>query len=452
MTLGRRQLLVAGLGAGFGAGLTATAGPRAASARETETPQAFSTYGIAPADGVIDQTATLQVAADEAARTGVPLFLPAGTYATGRLSLKSGTHIEGVPGLTILRYATGGAILDTEGTDNVRLTGLVLDGGGQALEPDGALLTATEAAHLDIADCRFLGASENGIVLRRVAGRIANCEIGDIAHAALFSEDARGLEIAHNHVRDCGNNGILVWRSALGEDSTLVTGNRIERIAAKSGGSGQNGNGINIFRAGSVLVNANRIADCAFSAIRANSGSNCQMIANSCTRLGEVALYAEYTYEGVIIANNIVDAAAMGISVTNFNEGGRLAVVQGNVIRNLFLRKDADTRGIGIGVEADSVVSDNVIEGAPAYGILIGWGDFLRDVSVSDNVIRKSHIGIGVSVSPSAGTALITDNLITGTKDGAIRAMDGPKAIGPDLAKQSAEAYGNLAVYANVAR
>ena len=88
-------------------------------------------------------------------------------------------------------------------------------------------------------------------MLRRVAGRIANCEIGDIAHAALFSEDARGLEIAHNHVRDCGDNGILVWRSALGEDGTLVTGNRIERIAAKSGGSGQNGNGINVFRAGS---------------------------------------------------------------------------------------------------------------------------------------------------------------------------------------------------------
>ena len=46
-------------------------------------------------------------------------------------------------------------------------------------------------------------------------------------------------------------------------------------------------------------------------------------------------------FEGAMIANNIVDTAAMGVSVTNFNEGGRLAVVQGNVIRNLFLRKDA---------------------------------------------------------------------------------------------------------------
>lgn len=452
MTLGRRELMLAGLGAGFGAGLAGAAGPRVATARDVTPQDIFNTHGVVPADGVIDQTATLQEAADAAAQSGVPLYLPAGTYATGRLSLKSGTHIHGVPGLTVLRYRSGGAILATEGTDNVRLSGLVLDGGGQPLGEDGALLMATEATHLDISDCRFIDSSEEGVVLRRVAGRIADCEIGGIGKAALFSEDANGLEIAHNHVHDCGDNGILIWRSKIGEDGTIVTSNRIERVAARSGGSGQNGNGINVFRAGSVLVSANRITDCAFSAIRSNSGSDCQMIGNSCARLGEVALYAEYAFESVVIANNIVDAAAMGVSVTNFKQGGRLAIVQGNVIRNLFFRKDVDTRGIGIAVEADSVVSNNIIEGAPAYGILVGWGDYLRDVIVTDNLIRKAHIGIGVSVSRSAGSALITDNLITDTKDGAIRAMNGPKPIGPDLVRHSAEVFRNLAVYANVAR
>lgn len=448
MTLGRRELMLAGLGAG----LAGAAGPRMAGAREMSTQDAFNTHGVVPADGVIDQTATLQEAADAAAQSGAPLRLPAGIYSTGRLSLKSGTHIQGVPGLTILRYSSGGAILATDGTDNVRLSGLVLDGGGKPLGENGALLIATEVTHLDVSDCRFIGSGEDGVILRRVAGRIVDCEIGDIGKGALFSEDANGLEIAHNHVHDCGNNGILVWRSELGEDGTIVTSNRIERVAARSGGSGQNGNGINVFRAGSVLVNANRITDCAFSAIRSNSGSNCQMIGNSCARLGEVALYAEFSFEGVVIANNIVDAAAMGVSVTNFKQGGRLAVVQGNLIRNLFFRKDVDTRGVGIAVEADSVVSNNVVEGAPAYGILVGWGDYLRDVSVTDNLIRKAHIGIGVSASPSAGTALITDNLITDTKDGAIRAMNGPKPIGPDLARHSAKAFRNLAVYANAAR
>lgn len=449
MGVGRRQLLMGGLGLG----LAAAAGPRpAASREETDTPQAFSTYGIVPGGGEIDQTATLQLAADDAAESGTPLFLPAGIYSTSRLTLKSGTQIEGVPGRSILRYRDGGAILGLEGVENVRLAGLVLNGDGKPLGEHGALLAATETKHLDLSDCRFVGSAEDGIVLRKVSGWIKDCEIGDIRKGGLFSEDASGLQIAHNHVHDCGDNGIQVWRSALGEDATIVSANRIERIAAKSGGTGQNGNGIAVFRAGSVLVSGNRIADCAFSAIRSNSGSNCQMIGNSCARLGEVALYAEFSFEGAVIANNLVDRAATGISVTNFNEGGRLAVVQGNLIRNLFLRKDADSRGIGITVEADSVVTGNVIEGSPGYGILIGWGGYVRDVSVTDNLIRNVYIGIAVQTGPLAGTALISSNLIAGAKDGAIRAMSGPTPVGPDLARDSAEAYRNLAVYANLAR
>ena len=449
MGVGRRQVLIGGLGLG----LAAASGPRSASARdEADAPQAFSTYGIVAGGGDIDQTATLQLAADEAAQTGTPLFLPAGIYSTSRLTLKSGTQIEGVPGRSVLRYRDGSAILSLEQAENVRLAGLVLDGAAKPLGENGSLLKAIETRHLDISGCRFLGSTEDGVVLHKVSGWIKDCEFGDIRKCGLFSQDAGGLEIAHNHVRDCGDNGILVWRLEAGEDGTIVASNRIERIAAKSGGDGQNGNAINVFRAGSVLVSGNRIADCAYSAIRSNSGSNCQMIGNSCTRLGEVALYAEFSFEGAIIANNLVDTAATGISVTNFNEGGRLAVVQGNLIRNLSFRKTAGTNGNGIAVEADSVVSGNVIENAQGYGIAAGWWSYLRDVSITDNLIRSAHIGIGVSIDPSAGTALIANNLITGTKDGAIRAMKGPTPVGPDLAKESAEAYRNLAVYANVSR
>jgi uncharacterized secreted repeat protein (TIGR03808 family) len=303
-----------------------------------------------------------------------------------------------------------------------------------------------------LSDCRVIGSAEHGIVLRKVSGRITDCEIGGISGSGLFSEDAAGLEIAHNHVRDCGDNGILVWRSEAGEDATIVTSNRIERITAKSGGNEQNGNAINVLRAGSVLINGNRIADCASSAIRASSASNCQMIGNFCARLGDVALLTELSFEGAVIANNVVDKAAVGISVTNFKEGGRLTVVQGNLIRNIFFRKDIDSRGIGIAVQVDSVVSGNVVEGSPGYGVMIGWGGYLRDVSVTDNLIRDAYIGIGVSTDPSTGTALITRNMISGAKDGAIRAMNGPTPVGSDLAMASAEAYRNLAIYSNDAR
>jgi uncharacterized secreted repeat protein (TIGR03808 family) len=444
MAVGRREVLLGGLG------LAMAAGPRAGLAQDTGLLQACSTQSVAAGGGAIDQTAALQAAADAAAATGAPLFLPAGIYSTAKLSLKSGTRIEGVPGATVLRSRDGGALIVLEGVDNVRLFGLVLDGDAKPLQERGSLLAATETKHLDVTNCRVIASAANGISLSKVSGWVKDCEIGDIRQAGLVSEDASGLEIAHNAVRDCGENGIVVSRSEPGEDMTIVTANRIERIAATGGG--QNGNGISVLRAGSVTINGNRIADCAVSAVRANAASNCQILGNSCTRLGEVALHAEFSVEGTVIANNLVDRAAGGISVANFAKGGRLAVIQGNLIRNLFLRKDAEVRGFGIAVEADSVVTGNVIEGAPAYGIMIGWGPQLRDVSVTDNLIRNVLIGIGVSVDPSAGTALITKNLISGAKEGAIRAMSGPTSIGPDLATASAEGFGNVAVYANVAR
>lgn len=191
-----------------------------------------------------------------------------------------------------MRHRGGGTLVSIEAAQDVCLEGLVLDAGGKALGQDGSLLGAVEVERLEVSKCRITGSSEDGLTLRRVSGRITGCDIADIRKAALFSEDAGDLEISHNHVHDCGDNGILVWRSEPGEDGTLVTGNRIERIAAKSGGGGQNGNGVTVVRAGSVLVSGNRIVDCAVSAIRSDAGSNCKMIGNSCARLGGVGLHA----------------------------------------------------------------------------------------------------------------------------------------------------------------
>ena len=231
--------------------------------------------------------------------------------------------------------------------------------------------------------------------------------------------------------------------------------NRIARIRSDAGGSGKNGNGVNVYRAGNALVTGNRISDCAFTAIRGNAASNIQMVANTCARLGEVALYAEFGFEGALIASNVVDTAAAGISVTNFNEGGRLAVVQGNLIRNLYRREHEpiDKRGEGIAVEADSVVTGNTIENAPTAGIVVGWGRYMRDVAVTSNIIRNARVGIMVTRDPEDGAALIAQNLISGTRDGAIRAMETGIAVGPDLARTAPPSprisiAGNLAVTA----
>jgi uncharacterized secreted repeat protein (TIGR03808 family) len=188
-----------------------------------------------------------------------------------------------------------------------------------------------------------------------------------------------------------------------------------------------------------VLVASNRIADCAYSAVRANSAANVQIVANNVARTGEVALFVEFAFEGAVVSSNLVDRAAVGVSVTNFNDGGRLATVSANIIRNIFRRDvEMDAGGIGIAVEADTSVSGNTVEGAPVAGISVGWGRFCRDVAVTGNIVRSSGIGIAVSADRRAGNVLLSGNLISGSRHGAIRAMDHDRPLGDDLAVAAA--------------
>ena len=142
--------------------------------------------------------------------------------------------------------------------------------------------------------------------------------------------------------------------------------------------------------------------------------------------------------------------------MTNFNEGGRLAVVQGNLIRNLKDKRptgtdQGDIAGVGIAVEADASVTGNVVESAPLAGINIGWGKYLRDVSVVGNVVRSSAYGITVSVANGAGTAVIAGNLIAGATRGAIVGMNFAQAVTGDLIKEPAR-FANLQISGNRVR
>jgi uncharacterized secreted repeat protein (TIGR03808 family) len=230
----------------------------------------------------------------------------------------------------------------------------------------------------------------------------------------------------------------------------MVLDNRIEDVRADAGGSGPFGNGVNAFRAGSVIVRGNRIHNCAFTAVRGNTASNIEIIANSCSEIGEVALYSEFSFEGAVIANNTVVGAQTGVSIANFNEGGRIAVVQGNIFRNLAPRgRSEGDNGIGIYVEADAAVTGNVVDSATFAGIMAGWGPYLRDVTITGNVVRAAAIGVGISVVPGAGGAVIANNMISGARRGAILGMDHREVVTGDLTKDGAARYAQLAIGGN---
>ena len=454
MNLDRRRLFAALAGAAT-AGATTTALARGEANGAPRSGLDAATFGLRP-NATDDQSKALQRAIDRAAADGAVLQLRAGTYLSGSLQLPANAAITGVAGATRIVMLGGPSLLMSAGSDHISLSGLIFDGANIPLPERRGLVHLTQGRALRITNCEVVGAGRNGIALEAVDGEVTGNTVS-AADNAIFSLDARGLRISGNTVRGAGNGGILVWRTKPGDDGTLITDNRIDDIANKSGGSGQYGNAVNVFRANNVIVRGNRIGNAAFSAVRGNAASNLQIVGNTCTASGEVALYAEFGFESAIIANNIVDGAALGVSVTNFNEGGRLAVVQGNLIRNLGKRRPAgtdpnDSAGIGIGVEADTAVSGNVIENAPYIGIAAGWGRYLRDVTINANVIRGTDYGVAVSVSPGAGAAVIADNMISSARLAAIVGMEWKKPVTGDLSIGGAEHYAQLSVVGNQVR
>jgi uncharacterized secreted repeat protein (TIGR03808 family) len=413
-------------------------------------------YGVRPGSPD-DQTKVLQRAIDDAARALVPLALPPGVYRTGMLRLQNGTQLVGVRGATKLIFNGGVSMLSGEGAGSVGLTNITLDGSGIPLPARRGLVHCIGGRDIRITDCEITGSGGNGIWFEKVSGDVSGNIITRSATTAIVSFDAQGLLVARNTIVGTNDNGIEILRTAIGDDGTQVLDNRIEDIKAGPGGSGQYGNAINAFRAGNVIVRGNRIRNCDYSAVRGNSASNIQISGNSVSDVREVALYSEFSFEGAVIANNTVDGAALGVSVCNFNEGGRIAVVQGNIIRNLTPKRPIgtapdDDAGIGIYVEADTSVTGNVIENAPSFGILAGWGIYLRDVAISGNVIRNAFVGIGVSVVPGAGTVLVNNNMISETPRGAVVGLDHARPVTPDLSAEGAQRFAQVVIGTNAVR
>jgi uncharacterized secreted repeat protein (TIGR03808 family) len=452
MDLTRRRLIGASA-AGAGALVMS---PARAAPLTSSLGRDITQYGVRPGSPD-DQTRALQRAIDDAARASLPLALPPGIYRTGMLRLQNGTQLVGVRGATKLVFTGGASMLQGEGAGSVGLTNLTLDGGGIPLPARRGLVHCIGGRDIRVTDCEIAGSGGNGIWFEEVSGDISGNIITNTAATAILSFDAQGLLVSRNTIAGTNDNGIEILRTAIGDDGTQVLDNRIEDIKAGPGGSGQYGNAINAFRAGNVIVRGNRIRNCDYSAVRGNSASNIQITGNSVSDVREVALYSEFSFEGAVIANNTVDGAALGVSVCNFNEGGRLAVVQGNIIRNLLPKRPIgtapdDDAGIGIYVEADTSVTGNVVENAPSFGIIAGWGKYLRDVVISGNVIRNAFVGIGVSVAPGAGTALINNNMISETPRGAVVGLDHARPMTADLSADGAQRFAQVVLGTNAVR
>jgi uncharacterized secreted repeat protein (TIGR03808 family) len=386
-----------------------------------------------------DQTIALQAAID----AGGLVELDAGTYIVTQLRISAPVVLRGVAGQTKIESHSEDVIV-IENSD-VSIDGLSF----VALAAKAKMIAARGCKKLAISQCNFSG-GDIGLRLEQCGGMVADNSFSDIEAVAVFSLDATGLQIRGNVINKIGNNGVQVWRSEPGEDGTIVTGNRVSHIADHAGGTGQNGNAINVYKSGNVVVSDNRLTDCAFSGIRNNGGANVQISGNSISRTGEVALYVEFAFDGAVIANNVIEDVAFGISLTNFNEGGRLVSCTGNLIRNLRGGTAGGNRTdpVAIHAEADTVISNNVIENA-ARGVSMGWGGMCRNLLATGNLIRSCAVAVAPSVSEGAGAMVIATNVFDDCKI-AIQGYDHADAITGDLLAGGAAVPPHITIAGNV--
>ncbi|RXT20145.1 hypothetical protein B5U98_19385 [Bosea sp. Tri-39] len=441
MTLSRRDWLRTAL---FGT-VTASASPALAQTPRATVSAPLGTLGIEAAQfglrpgSTDDQSRILQNALIEAVKRDTPLVVAPGRYRIANVVLPENARLIGVPGATQFIAAQAGPLLAARRIKRVAISGMGLDGLDMKLGQRTGLLNVEEVLDLALSDCEFANAGSVGLTLNRTAGRIERNRFRSMRDAALFSLDSRGLSIEANTVEDCGNNGIQLWRSQAGDEQSLIRGNRLNRIRSDAGGDGPNGNGISLFRAGGVVIEGNTLRDCALTFIRNNSGSGVQILGNQGRRCGETGLYSEFAFEGAIIANNLVEDCAQGANITNLDHGGRLSVFANNIIRNAqrgFAPKGKElVGGLGVHVEAEAAVTGNVIENASEVGISLGWSWAMRNLVATGNVVRRTGIGISVSLVPKERNALIANNVISEARLGAVVGTEFGKVVTGDLTK-----------------
>lgn len=441
MTLSRRDWLRTAL---FGT-VAASVGPALAQAPRLSTSAPLGTLGLEATQfglrpgSADDQSRILQNALVEAVKRDTPLIVAPGRYRIANVVLPENARLIGVPGATQFVAAQAGPLLVARRIKRTAISGIVLDGLDIKLGQRSGLLNVEEVLDLALSDCEFANAGSVGLTLSRTAGRIERNRFRSMRDSALFSLDSRGLSIEANTVEDCGNNGIQLWRSQAGDEQSLVRGNRLNRIRSDAGGDGPNGNGISLFRAGGVVIEGNSLRDCALTFIRNNSGSGVQILGNQGRRCGETGLYSEFAFEGAIIANNLVEDCAQGANITNLDHGGRLSVFANNIIRNAqkgFAPKGKElVGGLGVHVEAEAAVTGNVIENASEIGISLGWSWAMRNLVATGNVVRRTGIGISVSLVPKERNALIANNVISEAKLGAVIGTEYGKVITGDLTR-----------------
>jgi uncharacterized secreted repeat protein (TIGR03808 family) len=407
---------------------------------------------LAGSDPVAARTLALWRGCRDAAKTGAAFELGEGEFSIYPLYLPEGARLVGQRGKTVLHSSDGRPILVGRKLRSAHIEAIAFRGGNAvASNPSLGLVHFEDVEGFQLHGVEVADFSGIGVSNLRSGGEIFGCTIRGVGDAGYHSLDGRGVAFGRdgdgNRIADCGNAGVRVWTSqAWVQEGSTIRNNDISDIRSAGGGTGQNGNGVNVFRAAGVTIEDNRIARCAFSAVRNNGGKDFVAARNRCSNLGERAMYAEFDFKNAVFENNTISFAAAGISLTNFDAernvgcGGR--AVGNRIVQLQDLAPDDDWRAnpganaakVGIEAEGDVLVAGNRIVGPARIGIQCGFGQALRSVVCRENVIEAADYGVAfTSLAPLNPPTDISDNHLLGSRKARIAATRYQEILPGDL-------------------
>lgn len=82
-------------------------------------------------------------------------------------------------------------------------------------------------------------------------------------------------------------------------------------------------------------------------------------------------------------------------------------------------------------------------------GLMLGWGPYLRDVVANGNVVRKAGGGCAVTVVEGSGAAIITGNIFSDVRDGAVLGYRWNDKVTGDLIAEGARRFSHLTISDN---
>jgi uncharacterized secreted repeat protein (TIGR03808 family) len=304
MTFDRRDFLSAG-GLLAGLALASTTQAHAAPAPITGG-RSVAEFGVEPNTDK-DQTAAMQTAIDEIAKSGHPVFIPGGNYQVGSIKLPKTCTIVGTPSETVFRPKE--TIFTAKNLNAIALSGLSFDGiesiAQKTDKPRVAFSGAPDrfGGWVSIQNCMFTMASLPAISLARCTGQVQNVTMVVAgSDYGILATDVPALTISHCLVEGGKTAGIKAvnQKNAPG-NGVIISGNHVRTCK-----------GAAISVEGNAVVSGNQVANSGFGLRLGGGGEGHILASNNLIRECDVGIGVTASGETILASLNLIHAPKKG--------------------------------------------------------------------------------------------------------------------------------------------